>query len=83
LRGGLADKFCKMSPYGPAVSEEAIAAADAAKAGVESGEIVIYQGPLKTNEGAEVIPADKGMKIDDIELEKMDYLIEGVQGSVS
>ncbi len=65
------------------MSEEAKAAGDAAKAGVESGEIVIYEGPLKTNEGAEVIPTGKGVKIDDIELEKMDYLIEGVSGSVS
>jgi simple sugar transport system substrate-binding protein len=83
LRGGLADKFCKLSPYGPAVSEEAIAAADTARAGVESGELVIYQGPIKTNDGAEMVPQGKDLKIDDIELEKMDYLIEGVEGSVS
>jgi basic membrane protein A len=83
LRGGLADKFCKLSPYGPAVSEEAKAMADSAKAGIEAGELAIYVGPLKTNDGKEVISSGKVVKIDDIELEKMDYLIEGVQGSVS
>ncbi|MGF1567256.1 MAG: BMP family ABC transporter substrate-binding protein [Nodosilinea sp.] len=83
LRGGLADKFCKLSPYGSAVTDEAKADADAAMAGVKSGEVVIYQGPLKTNDGQEILPADKAFKIDDLELEKTDYLIEGVNGSVS
>jgi simple sugar transport system substrate-binding protein len=83
LRGGLADSFCKLSPYGPAVSAEAKAGGDAALAAIKSGELVIYQGPLKTNTGGEVLPADKALKIDDIELEKMDYFVEGVIGSIS
>ena len=82
LRGGLADKFCKLSPYGPAVTDAAKASAEAAKAGLISGELVIYQGPLKTNDGQEVLPAGKEYKQQDIELEKMDYLVEGVIGSV-
>lgn len=83
LRGGLADQFCKLSPYGAAVSDAAKADADAAQAGVKSGELMIYRGPLKTNDGAEVIPEGKDLKIDAIELEKTNYLIEGVIGSVS
>jgi simple sugar transport system substrate-binding protein len=83
LRGGLADKFCKLSPYGPAVSDQAKADADAAIAAIESGQLTIYNGPLKTNDGKEVLPAGKGLPIDDLELEKMDFLIEGVNGSVS
>ncbi|MGB3135485.1 MAG: BMP family ABC transporter substrate-binding protein [Nodosilinea sp.] len=82
LRGGLAENFCKMSPYGPAVSDEAIAAGDAALASIKSGEVVIYKGPLKTNDGTEILPADKELKTDDIELEKMDYFVEGVIGSI-
>ncbi|PSR16427.1 BMP family ABC transporter substrate-binding protein [filamentous cyanobacterium CCP3] len=83
LRGGLADNFCKLSPYGSAVSDEAKAAGDAAIAGIESGELVIYQGPLKTNTGDDILAADKSMKTDNVELEKMDYFVEGVIGSVS
>lgn len=83
LRGGIADKFCKLSPYGPAVSAETKTAADAAIAGLESGEVVIYQGPMMTNDGKEILPAGKDYKQTDIELEKMDYLIEGVKGSIS
>lgn len=82
LRGGIADKFCKLSPYGPAVSAETKTAADTAIAGLESGEVVIYQGPMMTNDGKEILPAGKSYKQTDIELEKMDYLIEGVKGSI-
>ncbi|HZG37369.1 MAG TPA: BMP family ABC transporter substrate-binding protein [Nodosilinea sp.] len=83
LRGGLAENFCKLSPYGPAVSDEAKAAGDAALAAIESGERVIYAGPLQTNTSSEVLPAGKDLQIDNIELEKMDYFVEGVIGSVS
>ncbi|WP_035985854.1 BMP family ABC transporter substrate-binding protein [Leptolyngbya sp. KIOST-1] len=83
LRGGLADNFCKLSPYGPAVTDEAKAAGDAALAAIESGELVIYEGPLKTNAGAEILPAGKELKTDNLELEKMDYFVEGVIGSIS
>ncbi|NJL87336.1 MAG: BMP family ABC transporter substrate-binding protein [Leptolyngbyaceae cyanobacterium SM1_1_3] len=82
LRGGLADNFCKVSDYGPAVTEQAKTDADAAKAGLMSNELVIYKGPIETNAGRVVLAADKELKQQDLELEKMDYLIEGVDGSV-
>jgi simple sugar transport system substrate-binding protein len=82
LRGGLADNFCKLSPYGPAVSDEAKADADAALAAIKSGELVIYDGPLMTNTGTEVLGASAQLKTDNIELEKMDYFVEGVIGSI-
>jgi simple sugar transport system substrate-binding protein len=37
---------------------------------------------LKDNKGGVVIPAGKLFKQTDIELEKMNYLVEGVIGSV-
>lgn len=82
LRGGLAGKFAKMSDYGPAVTDEAKAAADAAKEQIMSGELVIYKGELKDNQGNTILTSDQEYKQDNIELEKMDYLIEGVQGSI-
>jgi simple sugar transport system substrate-binding protein len=82
LRGGLADKFCKLSPYGPAVSDQAKAEGDAAKEKLIKGELVIYTGELKDNQGNVILPAGKEYKQQDVELEKMDYLIEGVKGSV-
>ena len=82
VRGGLKDGFVKMSPYGPAVSDAAKKQADGIKAQMVAGSFDIFKGPLKDNKGAVVIPAGKSMKQTDIELEKMNYLVEGVNGSV-
>lgn len=83
IRGGLSDNFCKLSPYGPAVSEEAAAAADAAKEQIISGELVIYKGELKDNTGAVRVAADQTLEQKSVELESMDWLVEGVEGSVA
>jgi simple sugar transport system substrate-binding protein len=80
LRGGLKDGFVKVSPYGPAVSDAAKSAADAAKAKFMDGTMVVYKGELKDNTGKVVIPAGKEFKQQDPDLEKMDWLVEGVMG---
>ena len=83
LRGGLKDGFCKISDYGPAVSSEAKAAADAAKAKFMDGSMVIYKGELKDNQGNVVMAAGEELKQQDPKLETMNYLVEGVIGSVA
>jgi simple sugar transport system substrate-binding protein len=80
LRGGLKEGLVTTSPYGPAVSEKARAAADAVKAKLMQGSYVIYKGPLKDNAGKLVIPAGKAYAQNAIELESMDYLVEGASG---
>ena len=82
LRGGLKDGFCKISPYGPAVSAETKTAAEAAKAAFMDGNFVIYKGELKDNKGNVILAEGEELKQQDIILETMDYLIEGVIGSV-
>ena len=82
LRGGFKEGFIKMSPYGPAVSAAAKAKADEAKAKLTDGSLVIYTGPIKDNTGKVVIPAGTAQKQTDIELEKMNYLVEGVVGKI-
>lgn len=81
LRGGLKESIVKNSPYGPAVSKETIALADAAKAKFMAGDMVIYKGELKDNKGNVVIPAGQSLPQTDIKLESMDYLVAGVVGS--
>ena len=82
FRGGLAANFCKLAPYGPAVSDEAKADAEAAKELLLKNELVIYNGELKDNKGGEILAAGAEYEQQNIELEKMDWLVEGVQGSV-
>ncbi|WP_008316886.1 BMP family ABC transporter substrate-binding protein [Leptolyngbya sp. PCC 6406] len=82
LRGGLAGKFCKLSPFGPAVSEEAKAAVASAQDQLLKEELIIYQGELKDNTGKVLLPEGSAYEQTNVELEQMDYLIEGVQGKV-
>ena len=82
LRGGLKEGYVKMSPYGAMVPDAAKKQADEIKAKMIAGTFDIFTGPLKDNKGATVIAAGKVMKQTDVELEKMNYLVEGVVGSV-
>ena len=83
VRGGLAEHFVKMSPYGPAVSATARAKIDATKAEMMKGGFTVIKGALKDNKGKEVVPAGKAYPETAIELESMNYLVEGVVGSTS
>jgi simple sugar transport system substrate-binding protein len=82
VRGGFKEGFIKMSPYGAAVADATRTKADEAKAKLTAGGFAIFKGPLKDNKGAEVIPAGTEQGQTDIALEKMNYLVEGVKGSI-
>ena len=82
LRGGLKDGYVKTSAYGPKVPEAARKNADAIKAQMLAGSFDIFKGALKDNAGKVVIAAGKTYKQTDVELEQMNYLVEGVIGSV-
>ena len=85
LRGGLKQGYVKMSAYGPMVPAPAKKMADDIKARMIAGEFDVFRGGsagLKDNKGGMVVAAGKSMKQTDIELEKMNYLVDGVVGSV-
>ena len=83
VRGGLKEGYVKLSPYGEAVSPAAKAKADEAKAGLTAGTLVIFKGPLESNAGKQILAAGQNRGQTDIELEKMDYLVKGVKGSLN
>ena len=80
VRGGLKEGFVKSSPYGAMVPEGARKSADAVRAKMMSGSFDIFAGELKDNTGKVVIPKGKVFKQTDVELEGMNYLVEGVIG---
>lgn len=82
IRGGLKEGYVKMSPYGAMVTDAAKKSADGVKAKMMAGGFDIFKGPLKDNKGKEVIPAGKTLKQTDLTLEGMNYLVEGVVGSI-
>jgi basic membrane protein A and related proteins len=83
VRGGLAEGFVKMSPYGPAVSEAARKQADAVKAEILKGGYSVIKGPLKDNKGNMIVAAGTAHQETAIELESMNYLVEGVIGALA
>ncbi|WP_413708899.1 BMP family ABC transporter substrate-binding protein [Rhizobium sp. Rhizsp82] len=83
VRGGLKDGFVKMSPLGPAVPEAGRKAFEATHAEIMKGGFSVFKGPMKDNKGNEVIAGGKSFAEDAIELESMDYLVEGVVGSTA
>ena len=81
LTGGYAADMLQSSPFGAGASEKAIAAATAAIAALKTN-APIFKGPLKDNKGVVVLdkPAyDNGAP----ELNSMNYLLEGVIGSLT
>jgi simple sugar transport system substrate-binding protein len=83
VRGGLADGFIKMSPYGPGLSAAGRTNVDAVKAEIMKGGFAVFKGPLKDNKGNVVIPAGKSFAETAVELESQNYLVEGVLGAIA
>lgn len=82
MRGGLKEGFVKTSAYGPKVSDAAKQQADAIKAQMVAGSFVIFKGPIKDNKGTVVIADGTSQPQTDVVLERMNYLVEGVQGQI-
>jgi simple sugar transport system substrate-binding protein len=82
-RGGLKEELVKVSAYGAMVSEVARKQADDVKSKLVAGSYAIFKGPLLDNKGKTVIASGVSRGQTDPELEKMDYLVEGVIGATS
>jgi basic membrane protein A and related proteins len=82
LKGGFPEGFVRMGPFGPAATADARSAVETAVAELTAGKRVAFTGPLKDNKGAEVIPAGQSLAVMDPALGKMNYLLDGVVGSI-
>jgi basic membrane protein A and related proteins len=84
-RGGFKEGLIKQSPYGPKVSAAAKKRGDEVKAALTAGKYVIFKGPLKDNTGKLVVSAGHELiqsNATDAKLESMNFLVEGVLGSL-
>ena len=82
MTGTLKDEFCRLSPFGPAVTSEKRDAIARAKQRLLDGSQAVYRGPLRDNTGRTVVPAGRTIAIDDPELDRMNWLVEGTLGDV-
>jgi basic membrane protein A and related proteins len=80
VRGGLKEGFVKSSPYGAMVGEAARRNAEAVRTKMMAGTFHIFAGELKDNTGKVVIPKGKVLEQTHLDLEGMNYLVEGVVG---
>jgi len=80
VRGGLKEAFVKTSAYGPSVPEAARKNADAVKAKMLAGQLDIFSGEIKDNTGKVVVAKSQAFKQTALELESMNWLVEGVIG---
>jgi basic membrane protein A and related proteins len=78
VRGGLAEGYVTISPFGPAVPDKVRQKALAVREMLMRGKLAILKGPLKDNVGRVVIPAGTAMTQNDIRLETNSYLVGGV-----
>ena len=79
--GGYEVDFVQNTPYGAGATPEAKKAADAAIVGLKAKK-PIYVGPLKDNKTGKIV-IDKTYDNEDPYLDQMNYLLEGVVGSIT
>ncbi len=82
LTGGYDLDYVQNTPYGAGATPEAIKAADAAKVEMRA-KTAYYVGPLKDNTGKEVIPAGTSHAPYDPWIDQINFLAEGVVGSIT
>jgi simple sugar transport system substrate-binding protein len=83
LQGGFAEGFVKMGPFGHAATPEAQAAVNLAASELASGKRAVFTGPIKDNKGNVIAAAGQKLPVTDAGLSKMNYLLDGVVGSIS
>jgi len=77
--GGFKSGMLVMAPYAN-MPENVAAAGKAAEAGISDGKIVVFQGPIKDQSGADKVPT--GTALDDGAIAGMNWLADGIDGQI-
>jgi basic membrane protein A len=78
---GLAEEAVGIGPYGPKVTDEMKANVEEAQERIISGELEIFEGPIRDQSGELRVPEGEALTLD--ELLAIDWLVEGIEGTVS
>jgi basic membrane protein A len=78
--GTMADGYIGLLPLTSVAPEGAQAKVDEVQAKIVAGQFPIFVGPIKDQNGTIVVP--EGTTLDRTAIWKMDYLVQGVQGSL-
>lgn len=77
-RYGMSQAYAKLSSFGPSVPPKVQKEALDIKKKLESGEYVVFQGPLRDRDGKEILAI--GKRPDTNLIEGMNWLVPGVEG---
>jgi basic membrane protein A len=77
--GGFKSGMLVMAPYAN-MPDDVAAAGKAAEAGISEGKIVVFQGPIKDQSGADKVAA--GTALDDGAIAGMNWLADGIDGQI-
>jgi basic membrane protein A len=77
--GGLKSEMLKMAAYAN-MPDDVKAAAQAAEDGIKNGQIVIFKGPIKDQDGN--LKVEDGQALGDGDIAGMNWLAEGVEGKL-
>lgn len=80
LRGDLLTEAAKLSDFGKAVSEEAVAEVTERREMIMNDGYRVWAGPIIGQDGTELVAEGDVMTLD--QTEKMDFLVQGVQGRI-
>lgn len=83
ILGSLKEDYVRMAPFGPAVADAVKQDAEKTQTQIVDGSLVVYTGEIKDNTGKVRIPKGTALKLTDPALGKVDWLANGVIGSVS
>jgi simple sugar transport system substrate-binding protein len=78
---GLKSGEVEISPYGPQVTPDAAAAADATKQGIIDGKVHPFAGPIKDQKGD--LKVAEGQVLSDADTLTMNWWVPGVEGQLS
>ena len=79
LRCGIADGCMEMGPFGPNVPQDVQDQVLQAKDGIESGDIVVFTGPVLDQDGNVVVAEGEVLTAD--LMSSVDWFVQGVTGS--
>ena len=77
--GGFKSGMLVMAPYAN-MPDNVAASGKAAEAGISDGKIVVFQGPIKDQSGADKVPT--GTALDDGAIAGMNWLADGIDGQI-
>ena len=81
--GGVADGMIRVEAFGPKVPEAVRNEVNARQTEMAAGRLAVFDAPagLKDNEGRTVL--ERGQRLSDAQIQTMNWLVEGVQGSLA